>query len=51
MDFQVAESLLNYGLFDLDISLKLLKGVLSEIFELYGSTLNICRERNHTFSK
>jgi hypothetical protein len=35
----------------LDIPLNLLKDVLSEIFELYGSTLNICRECNHSFSR
>jgi len=34
--FQVVESLFNHGLLDLIVPCNLLKGVLNEIFELYG---------------
>nr|YP_007374808.1 acetyl-coenzyme A carboxylase carboxyl transferase subunit beta [Ophioglossum californicum]AGC26721.1 acetyl-coenzyme A carboxylase carboxyl transferase subunit beta [Ophioglossum californicum]QXF60094.1 acetyl-CoA carboxylase beta subunit [Ophioglossum vulgatum] len=37
--FQVAESSFDHGLLDLIVPRNLLKGVLSEIFELYASTL------------
>jgi acetyl-CoA carboxylase carboxyl transferase subunit beta len=48
--FQVAESLFDHGLLDLIVPRNLLKGVLSEIFELYGSAPHIRRECNHSFS-
>jgi acetyl-CoA carboxylase carboxyl transferase subunit beta len=48
--FQVVEFLFNHGLLDLIIPRNLLKGVLSEIFELYGSSPYIRRECNHSFS-
>nr|AET45962.1 acetyl-CoA carboxylase beta subunit [Pinus remota]AET47971.1 acetyl-CoA carboxylase beta subunit [Pinus johannis]AET49052.1 acetyl-CoA carboxylase beta subunit [Pinus discolor]AET49479.1 acetyl-CoA carboxylase beta subunit [Pinus culminicola] len=35
-DFQVTEHLFGHGLFDLIVSRNLLKGVLSELFRLYG---------------
>ncbi len=49
--FQVAESLFDHGLLDLIVPRNLLKGVLSEIFELYGSAPHIYRECNHSFSR
>nr|AND48158.1 beta subunit of acetyl-CoA carboxylase carboxytransferase [Flatbergium novo-caledoniae] len=48
--FQVAESLFDHGLLDLIVPRNLLKGVLSEIFELYGSAPRTRREYNHSFS-
>jgi len=48
--FQVAKSLFDHGLLDLKVPHNLLKGVLSEIFELYGSAPHIRRECNHSFS-
>uniref|UniRef100_A0AAT9USU5 Acetyl-coenzyme A carboxylase carboxyl transferase subunit beta, chloroplastic n=1 Tax=Pallavicinia longispina TaxID=280536 RepID=A0AAT9USU5_9MARC len=45
--FQVAESLFDHGLLDLIVPRNLLKGVLSEIFELYGSAP--CKKHNNHF--
>jgi acetyl-CoA carboxylase carboxyl transferase subunit beta len=47
--FQVVESLFDHGLLDLIIPRNLLKGILSEIFELYGLIPHICRECNYSF--
>nr|YP_010194405.1 acetyl-CoA carboxylase carboxyltransferase beta subunit [Pallavicinia lyellii]QZZ24686.1 acetyl-CoA carboxylase carboxyltransferase beta subunit [Pallavicinia lyellii]QZZ24770.1 acetyl-CoA carboxylase carboxyltransferase beta subunit [Pallavicinia lyellii] len=48
--FQVAESLFDHGLLDLIVPRNLLKGVLGEIFELYGSAP--CKKHNnHHFSR
>lgn len=41
-DFQVTEHLFGHGLFDLIVPRNLLKGVLSELFKLYG----LPREKN-----
>jgi acetyl-CoA carboxylase carboxyl transferase subunit beta len=38
--FHVVESLFNHGLLDSIIPRNLLKGILSEIFELYGSAIH-----------
>nr|UPM51649.1 acetyl-CoA carboxylase beta subunit [Takakia lepidozioides] len=45
--FQVAESLFDHGLLDSIVPRNLSKGVLSEIFELYGSAP--CKERNNYY--
>lgn len=42
--FQVAESLLEHGLLDLIVPRAILKGVLGELFELYGSVPKIQKE-------
>jgi len=49
--FQVVESLFDHGLLDLIVPRNLLKGVLNEIFELYGLAPHIRKECNHSFSR
>jgi acetyl-CoA carboxylase carboxyl transferase subunit beta len=48
-DFEVVDSLFYDGLLDLIIPHNLLKGVLSEIFELYGLTPHVRTKCNSKF--
>jgi acetyl-CoA carboxylase carboxyl transferase subunit beta len=49
--FQVPKSLFDHGLLDFIVPCNLLKGILSEIFELHGLAPHIRRECNCSFSR